>query len=131
MKTFRAFKYRIYPTVETQQRLAQFFGAKRWAFNHFLAENKQRFADKQKHLSAYDVNKQITQLKKLPDTAWLKQVDDWALKHASEYLTNVHSNFFNSVTGRSKRKSNVPTFKSKNSHQRQIGANPPQSLQTK
>lgn len=117
MKTLRAFKYRMYPTVEIKQQLAQFFGAKRWTFNHFLAENKTRFLEKQKHQTKFDINNQITQLKKQPNTAWLRGIDDWCLKHASEDLANAYSNFFNSIKKRTGSKAKAPVFKSKYSRQ--------------
>ena len=115
---YRSYKFRIYPTKEQKQKLAQFFGAKRWIFNHFLHENKQRFLNQENHLSVYDVNNIITELKKQPDTSWLKQVDDWCLKHASEDLGNAYQQFFNSLKGKRKGpKVQAPTFKNKHSRQ--------------
>ena len=99
MKTF---KFRIYPTEEQALQLGQFFGAKRWVYNHYLAEQKQRFLDKEKHLSNFDINYLITDLKKQPDTAWLREVDDWCLKNASEDLSNAYQNFFGSIKGQRK-----------------------------
>jgi putative transposase len=46
MQQMKAHKYRIYPDAAQCQQLAQFFGAKRWIFNHYLAEQKQRFLRK-------------------------------------------------------------------------------------
>lgn len=115
---YKAYKYRIYPTKEQEQSLAQFFGAKRWVFNHFLHENKQRFSKQEKHLSNYDINNAITALKKQPETSWLRQVDDWCLKHASEDLHNSYQQFFNSLRGKRKGpKIAAPKFKNKHSRQ--------------
>lgn len=114
----KAFKFRIYPTKEQEQKLAQFFGAKRWIFNRFLYENKTRFANKEKHLSNYDINKCITQLKKCQETSWLKDIDDWCFKNASEDLSLAYQNFFNSVKGKRKgTKLSAPKFKNKYSRQ--------------
>jgi putative transposase len=118
MMELRAFKFRLYPNKEQEQKLAQFFGAKRWVFNHFLFENIQRRSREEKHLSNFDINKEITQLKKQSETDWLRTVDDWCLKNASEDLSNAYSNFFKSITGKRKGpKVSVPRFKSKSNHQ--------------
>lgn len=110
----KAYKFRLYPTKEQEQTFAQFFGAKRWIFNHYLHENKQLFASNSKHLSNYDVNNDITKLKKLPETEWLRQIDDHCLKNASEDLANAYQGFFNSITGKRKGKPlSAPKFKSK------------------
>ena len=114
----RAFKFRLYPNREQEQKLAQFFGAKRWVFNHFLHENIQKRNREEKHLSNFDINKEITQLKKQDETKWLRDIDDWCLKHASEDLSDAYSNFFKSISGKRKGpKVSVPRFKSKSNHQ--------------
>lgn len=114
----RAFKFRLYPNREQEQKLAQFFGAKRWVFNHFLFENKQRHDRQEKHLSNFDINKEITNLKRQPETVWLKGIDDWCLKNASEDLSIAYSNFFKSISGKRKGpKIDFPRFKSKSNKQ--------------
>lgn len=118
MEQLKAFKFRIYPNKEQANRLAQFFGAKRWTWNHFLSEQKRRFESKEKHLSNFDINKLITPLKKAEETAWLKGVDDWALKNASEDLAMAYQNFFNSIKGKRRgKKMEVPRFKKKSNQQ--------------
>ena len=114
----RAFKFRLYPNKDQEQKLTQFFGAKRWVFNHFLFEYKQRHDREEKHLSNFDINKEITQLKKQTGTEWLKEIDDWCLKNASEDLSNAYSNFFKSISGKRKGpKVSVSRFKSKSNKQ--------------
>lgn len=118
MQQLIAYKFRLYPTKEQEQTLAQFFGAKRWIFNHYLHENKQRFMVKEKHLSNYDINNDITALKKLPDTSWLKDIDSILLQNASEDLHNAYQGFFNSLTGKRKGpKLAAPKFKNRDSRQ--------------
>lgn len=118
MEQLKALKYRIYPNEAQVKQLAQNFGAKRWVWNHFLQIQKERFMAKEKHLSNFDINKLITPLKKEEDTAWLTQVDDWALKHASEDLTVAYQNFFNSIKGKRRgKKMELPTFKKKSNTQ--------------
>jgi putative transposase len=118
MQQLKAFKYRIYPNESQQVQLAQFFGAKRWIYNHYLSVQKQRFLAKEKHLTNFDINKLITQQKKEPDTAWLRDIDDWCLKNASEDLSNAYSQFFASITGKRRGKPmELPKFKKRSNQQ--------------
>lgn len=116
MKQLLAYKYRIYPTEEQQILLSKTFGCKRMIFNHYLNEQQERFKNKEKHLSNYDINKDITRLK---DTkAWLREVDSIALQMAAEDLSVAYENFFKSVTGKRKGpKIELPKFKTKHSRQ--------------
>ena len=98
--TMTALKIRIYPNQDQQSKLTDFFGARRWIYNTYLAEQKQRYNNKQKHLSHFDINKDITQIKQ--QYQWLYQIDDWVLKFAAEDLTTAFQNFFKSVTGKRK-----------------------------
>ena len=116
MKQLKAFKYRIYPTDEQQVQLAKTFGCKRVIFNHYLNEQQERYKNKEKHLSNYDINKDITKLKDTKE--WLREVDSIALQMAAEDLSVAYDNFFKSVTGKRKGpKIAVPKFKNKNSRQ--------------
>lgn len=118
MQQLKAFKCRIYPTEAQKTQLAQFFGAKRWVYNHYLAEQKRRFLGKEKHLSNFDINKLITQKKKEIETQWLRDIDDWCLKNASEDLSNAYDAFFKSITGKRRgKKMELPRFKKRSSHQ--------------
>jgi len=115
---YMAFKYRLYPNEEQQQYLRCAFGAKRWVYNHFLYANLENYKNKTPHLSAFDCNKAITQLKKQDDTSWLKDVDDRILKNASADLGIAYNNFFKSVSGKRKgKKVNIPVFKKKSNSQ--------------
>jgi putative transposase len=85
MKQLLAYKYRIYPTEEQQILLSKTFGCKRVIFNHYLNEQQERFKNKEKHLSHYDINKDITKLKESKE--WLREVDSIALQMAAEDLS--------------------------------------------
>ena len=116
MKQLLAYKYRIYPTEEQQILLSKTFGCKRVIFNHYLNEQQERFKNKEKHLSNYDINKDITKLKESKE--WLREVDSIALQMAAEDLSVAYENFFKSVTGKRKGpKIALPKFKTKHSRQ--------------
>lgn len=114
----RTYKYRIMPTKDQESLLAQFVGAKRWIYNHFLQLNSDAYKNGQKHRSNFDINKEITQLKKQPETVWLRDMDDWLLKSASEDLSTAYKNFFDSLSGKRKGpKVAAPTVKKKSNRQ--------------
>jgi len=114
----RAFKFRLYPNKEQEQKFAQFFGARRWVFNHFLFENMQRHNRQEKILYNFDIQKEITILKRQPETEWLKEIDDWCLKNASDDLSKAYDSFFKSISGKRKGpKIAFPKFKSKSNRQ--------------
>ncbi len=118
MQQFRSFKYRIYPDSDQQSQLARLFGGKRWIYNHFLALQKQRFADKEKHLSNFDMNYLITELKQKDKTSWLRDLDSIMLQNTTEDLSVAYNNFFNSIKGRRRgKKMEVPKFKKRNNRQ--------------
>lgn len=85
-------------------------------FNHYLNEQQTRYTNKEKHLSNYDINKDITKLKDTKE--WLREVDSIALQMAAEDLSVAYENFFKSVTGKRKGpQMSVPKFKNKHSRQ--------------
>lgn len=116
MKQLFAYKYRIYPTEDQMVLLGKTFGCKRVIFNHYLNEQRTRYQNKEKHLSNYDINKDITKLK--DEKEWLREVDSIALQMAAEDLSVAYENFFKSITGKRKGpKISSPKFKNKNSRQ--------------
>lgn len=116
MKQLLAYKYRIYPTEEQEVLLSKIFGCKRVIYNHYLAEQQLRFKTKEKHLSNFDINKDITKLK--DEKPWLREVDSIALQMAAEDLSIAYDNFFKSIKGTRKGpKVDVPKFKTKYSRQ--------------
>ena len=116
MKQLLAYKYRIYPTQDQEVLLAKIFGCKRVIFNHYLNEQQTRFKNKEKHLSNFDINKDITKLKE--EKTWLREADSIALQMAAEDLSVAYDNFFKSLNGKRKGpKVELPKFKSKYSRQ--------------
>ena len=116
MKQLLAYKYRIYPTADQEVLLSKTFGCKRVIFNHYLNEQQTRYKNKEKHLSNYDINKDITNLKNKME--WLREVDSIALQMAAEDLSVAYENFFKSITGKRKGpKISAPKFKNKRSRQ--------------
>jgi len=110
----KAYRFRIYPSDNQIEPLAQHFGSCRFVYNHFLrkridfyAENK----DKEKQgLTYYDTAITLTQLKKDPEYVWLNSVNAQSLQQSLRRLDVAYNNFFN-------KKAKFPNFKKKHSKQ--------------
>ena len=110
----KAYRFRIYPSDNQIEPLAQHFGSCRFVYNHFLrkridfyAENK----DKEKQgLTYYDTAITLTQLKRDPEYVWLNSVNAQSLQQSLRRLDVAYNNFFN-------KKAKFPNFKKKHSKQ--------------
>ncbi len=81
-------------------------GAARFIYNHMLAEQKRRYEVGEKHMSAFDMNKALTPLKKRSEFAWLGEVSIGTLQRACADLAAAYANFFT-------KRARHPRFKSK------------------
>nr|QMP83086.1 MAG: putative transposase [Caudoviricetes sp.] len=113
----KSYKFRIYPTKDQENYLAQCFGAKRFVYNYFLYLNNQRYQNKEEFLNAFGCNYIITDMKKTDEYSWMKDVDDWVLKNATNDLGQAFKQFFNSLKGKRKKSVDKPTFKKKDTRQ--------------
>jgi len=69
MKLLKAYKFRLAPTNEQKQLLAQQGGNCRWLWNHFLDINKTEYANNKKFIFAHDLIVSLPELKK--EFEWL------------------------------------------------------------
>ncbi|MEG4348103.1 RNA-guided endonuclease TnpB family protein, partial [Microcoleus sp. A003_D6] len=109
------YQYRIYPTHQQQQSLAQLFGCCRVVWNDALAICKQF----EKKPSSAELQKiVITQAKKTEERAWLSEVSNIPLQQSIADLETAFKNFFNSCKGKRKgRKVQYPKFKKRTNSQ--------------
>lgn len=108
----KAYKYRIYPTVEQKIQLGKTFGCCRFVYNNILAKKIDLYKNDGKSISKYDCNTYCNtycnkELKK--EYLWLKEVDKFALTNAIYNLDKAYKKFFTEYSG-------FPKFKSKKSH---------------
>jgi putative transposase len=109
------YQYRIYPTDQQRQSLAQLFGCVRVAWNDALAlckqsERKPKSAELQKIV--------ITQAKQSEERAWLSEVSVVPLQQSVADLETAFKNFFDSCKGKRKgRKVGYPNFKKRTNNQ--------------
>ena len=77
------------------------FGSSRFVFNAYLAHARAEYAAGRKHPSFYDGCKAIvTEGRKNPDTAWLRELPTGMLQLAVRDGAQAYENFFASVTGK-------------------------------
>lgn len=102
----RTLKIRLLPTEEQEQMFWNHIGAARFIYNYMLAEQKRRYDLGEKHMSAFDMNMALTQLKKQSEFAWLKDVSADMQQRACADLATAFANFF-------ARRARYPRFKSR------------------
>ncbi len=109
------YRYRIYPTDQQQQSLAQLFGCVRVVWNDALAlckqsEKKPKSAELQKIV--------ITGAKQTEERTWLEQVSCVPLQQSVIDLETAFKNFFDSCKGKRKGQTvRYPRFKKRASSQ--------------
>ena len=97
------YQYRIYPTDQQKQSLAQLFGCVRVVYNDALAICKQS----EKKTSSAELQKRvITQAKKTEARGWLSEVSNIPLQQSVADLGVAYKNFFDSLKGKRK---GIPT----------------------
>jgi len=107
---YRAYKYRIYPTVAQAKALDFHFGAVRYVYNRYRAVREGYYQDTGETLSETDCCLDLTDHKREAGNEWLQQAYNQSLQQAIRDLDRAYRNFF---AGRAR----YPRFKSKRSHQ--------------
>jgi putative transposase len=108
------FQYRIYPTEQQCQSLAQLFGCVRVVWNDALALCKQS----EKYPGFNKLSALLTQTKKTDERQWLKDVSSVPLQQSLRQLDIAYKNFFNSRNGKRKgKKLGSPKFKKRTNSQ--------------
>ena len=103
----KSHKYRIYPSQGQKELLSKIFGQVRFVYNLGLETKISAYLGNKKHLTCFDLNKQITELKK--ECEWLKESPSQALQMSMTNLDNAYTNFFKG--------SGFPKFKNKHGKQ--------------
>ncbi len=107
----KAYKVRLYPTPQQEQRLLRTIGACRFVWNHFLAERKAAYLERGESMNYHATAKALTLLKRQPELAWLDDIQTHPLQQSLRALEAAYKNFF-------EKRAAYPRFKSKkDSHQ--------------
>ncbi len=110
MKQKKAYKYRIYPTDEQKQMLAQTFGCCRYVYNWALRKRTDAYYQKGKRMYYEQMSQALTLLKKQDGHAWLNEVSSVPLQQTLRHLDRAFLNFFEG-------RADYPTFKKKHGPQ--------------
>ena len=108
--TKRAYKYRLYPTPEQEQLLAQTFGCVRFVYNNILRWRTDEYYKNGNSVNYNAASKQLTELKKNPEYQWLKDVSSVPIQQALRHQQTAFKNFWEGRT-------EYPTFKKKHAKQ--------------
>lgn len=101
----KSYKIRIYPTKEQEQKLWQHIGARRFIWNYMLDLQQKRYDEGEKHLSAFDMIKLLTPLKRREEFMWLNGVSNTSLQRTCSDLAEAYARFFKKTARRPKFKS--------------------------
>ncbi|MFD1774505.1 IS200/IS605 family element RNA-guided endonuclease TnpB [Paenibacillus rhizophilus] len=100
----KAYKFRIYPTIEQATLINKTIGCSRFVYNRFLARWKDSFHKTGKGLTYSACSAELTCLKlELP---WLGEVDSTSLQSALKQLADAYKRYF-------EKQNDAPCFKSK------------------
>jgi len=109
-EVLKSFRFRIYPTNEQKQFLAQQFGAIRYVYNYFLAKRKDEYLNNKKLSNYHQDSKELTKLKKQDELTWLKDINSQSLQFSLRNLDIAYLRFF-------KKQSSFPNFHKKTNKQ--------------
>ena len=110
----KAFKYKLKPTKEQAEQINRTFGCVRFVFNRFLARRSDSYKAEGKSLSFFACCSELTTVKASEETAWLREVDKFALQNSLKDLDRAFANFFRDAKKpEAQRKFLYPNFKSK------------------
>jgi len=109
----KGYKIKLHPTKEQEQILRQSAGVARWAYNWTLGKQKENYDSGAKFVNDGDLRKELTQLKKTEEFAWLNDVSAQIPKQAVKDACQAYQRFFKGHAKFPKfksRKHSVPKF---------------------
>jgi putative transposase len=108
--SYRAYRYRFYPTPEQVKNLDRTFGCVRYVFNRSLRYRQDAWYERQENISYLQNSALLTGWKKEPESLWLNEVSSVPLQQVLRHLQTGYKNFFQ---GRAK----YPNFKKRDGYQ--------------
>lgn len=103
----KAYKFRIYPNDEQKVLFAKTFGCVRLVYNHWLDRKIKQYEEDKTSVTYTVCAKEMTEMKKTEEYAFLKEVDSVSLQQSLRHLDTAFQNFFKQP------KTGFPRFKSK------------------
>ena len=115
----RAYRTELDPTIEQRRLLARAAGAARWSYNWALARWREQYAEhkagtRDKAPSWMSLHKELTQVKRQPETDWLAEVSAYVVREALADLGDAYKSFFRRLKeGKRRRAAGEPQFRSR------------------
>ncbi|MEU1430910.1 transposase [Nocardia sp. NPDC005746] len=115
------YNFRVYPTPGQRISLARAFGCARVVYNDALAARETARRAGQPYITDAELSKALTEAKKSPQRAWLREVSSVVLQQGLADLNTAYHNFFASITGK-RRGTRVgpPQFRSRKDNRQSI-----------
>lgn len=112
----KAYKIRIYPNTQQIEQIEKTFGCCRFVYNYYLAKSIKDYEDTGKSNTYNQNSSLLTQMKKLDEYAFLKEVEAMSLQSSLRDLDTAYQNFFRNI--KQGKNPGSPKFKKKSaSHQ--------------
>ena len=105
ISSYKGFKFELYPNEEQVKMLNNYFGCCRFVYNYFLSIQKDRYKNGEKHLSKFDMQKELTKVKKEEDKKFLSLAPNSSLQVELANLDSAFQAFFKKECGYPKYKS--------------------------
>lgn len=105
----KAFKFRVYPSVEQQEKLAVQFGCARFVYNHYRRVREEYYYETGSGLNYNDCAQDLSDRLK-PELQFLRDADSQVIQQALKDLDSAYQNFF-------KGRADYPRFKRKHDRQ--------------
>jgi putative transposase len=106
MKLNKVFRFRMRPNAAEREALSRMAGARRFIWNWALAQRGAYYRETGKSISHGELSRRLTELKRQPEMAWLKEVDSQAMQQVLVDLQRAYVNFF-------EKRARYPKFKSR------------------
>lgn len=107
----KAYKIRIYPNKQQIAQIGRTFGCCRFVYNYYLAKSIKDYEETGKSNTYNQNSSLLTQMKKLDEYAFLKEVEAMSLQSSLRDLDNAYQNFFRNI--KQGKNPGFPKFKKK------------------
>lgn len=102
----KAYRFRLLPSCDQEAVFGRWAGARRWVWNHSLARRQAHYRETGRNLTVAELCRELTVLKRQPETAWLRECNAQSLQQAIRDLDKAFGAFF-------AKRAKFPRFRSK------------------
>ena len=110
MMIYKAYKLRLYPTIEQTILISKNIGTSRFIYNYFLDKKENYYKETKTNLSLKTMKHMLVELKQEEKYKWFCEVDSMSLTNTLENLDTAYTNYF-------KYEKNKPVFKKREVHE--------------